>query len=773
MATTKTNLVIVESGAKAKTIEKYLKNADELKKLGTFQVVASMGHVVDLPPKEMGIDTDAWEMKYVPIAGKFDIIKKLKKMAKECSKVYLAADPDREGEAIAKNLYDVLGLKHEKACRVSFHEITPRAITEAILHPREIDTALVHAQEARRILDRMVGYKLSPLLWRRFVGSNLSAGRVQSSALRMVVERSKEVDAFKPEPVWSVCGKFALQGGTEADTVLEGDPLTEKKFVEKLLKELAKKAKAASWCVGLKASTVKKQPSAPFTTSSLQQEAYNYHSMGVKRTMVLAQALYEAGHITYMRTDSTSLADDAKKAIHAYIKGQFGKEKVHDRVFQTKVANAQEAHECIRPTHVDKTRDMLEANERITDDHRKLYDLIWRRAVASQMPPAIYIDLKTSITASKEEMPVLDGRAFVGSARVLMERGFLAVWQPSSEAKPEEARAMAARAANAEDSTAQPLGFKADGDVTRPPSLFQEPGLVKTLEKKGIGRPSTYAFIVEKLFSKGYVSRGSNPPLIFRVIDYEADMEMRHVTMKENTITVGGGDTSRFVPTSLGTRVVEYLMEVAPDTVDVDFTCEMEAKLDSISNHQLEKNEMLQTFYHGFEKIIKEALHKQKEAAATRGERDKNTEKRPKNILLTLGNDAEIVKTRYGPALFVPTEKRFISIQPFLEWKGKAIEELQEQDANFLKSLPITIHKTQCPEENYHIHIGRYGMYAKQGDKNYTVSKTLWDGFYDGTISYEELHDDITKNLARPKWAGSQKSGWNRKKGSQKGQQKS
>jgi DNA topoisomerase-1 len=286
----KNNLVIVESGAKARTIEKYL---TDLKNHGRFRVVASLGHVVDLPPKEMGIDFDTWSMKYVPIAEKRSVLQKIQKMVQESDMVYLAADPDREGEAIAKNLYDVLGLTPERTRRAVFHEITPQAITQAILNPRGIDMALVDAQETRRILDRMVGYKLSPLLWRRFSGYNLSAGRVQTAALRMVVERAKEVDDFRPEPIWEIHGTFHVPSPIE--TTLEGGPMHDRKQVEALMKELARNGGTAAWTASFKTRRVKKSPSPPFTTTCLQQEAHSRYGFGAKTTMQLAQALYEGG----------------------------------------------------------------------------------------------------------------------------------------------------------------------------------------------------------------------------------------------------------------------------------------------------------------------------------------------------------------------------------------------------------------------------------------------------------------------------------------------
>ena len=777
----KMNLVIVESSSKAKTIENYLKSAPELSSYGTFQVVASLGHVVNLPPKEMGIDTDTWKIKYVSIAGKGETIKKLKSLVKGCTMVYLAADPDREGEAIAKNLYDVLGLSLAKTRRVTFHEITKKAVVEALLNPRDIDTDLVDAQEARRILDRIVGYKLSPLLWRRFASSGLSAGRVQSVALRIAVDRANEIKTFEHENNWSIEGAFEIgdDNGTLTNTVLEGELLTDQKATESLMKELARKGKISKWKTTFRAKESKCNPSAPFTTSTLQQEAYSRHRIGAKSTMQMAQALYEAGHITYMRTDSTSLSDDAKTAIHTYIGKQFGKDYITPRIFKTKVANAQEAHECIRPTHIDTTTDILPLTDKITTAHAKLYDLIWRSTVASQMPPALYLELKTKITANSTEMPILNGRSFVGTTRVLMERGYLRVWQPDVVEQPDIAKALRDKANDTNDVGIHtiPKVFRGNGDVSRPPSLFNEPSLVKALEKAGIGRPSTYASIIDKIFSKAYVSKGSNPKTVHSTVSYEANMEIKKVSIKENTITVGGSETDRILPTSLGTRVVQYLEEVAPDAIDIGFTASMETKLDSISNRELEKKSMLNEFYDDFMCLLEKASEIQKEKNKEKANSETGTDEkeiRPKNVIRQFGTDADIVQTKYGPALFVPSEKKFISITPLMEWKEKTIETLKQTDITFLKRLPITVTNTDTdtdPDKSpYEIAIGRYGLYVKQNGKNLSINKKIWDKIYNGDIGYDEIQDSIVPYQARQpsssgqKWKPNSTKTWQKKK---------
>lgn len=739
------NLVIVESNAKAKTIEKYLSCSEELKDHGTFKVVASLGHIVDLPPKEMGIDMDNWQMKYVPIAGKSGIIQNLKGLIKSHDMIYLAADPDREGEAIAKNIYDVFNIKSSKTKRVTFNEITKHAIIDAIRNPREIDSNLVDAQEARRILDRVVGYKLSPLLWRRFAGAGLSAGRVQSVALKILVDRSKEIEEFTPVPIWKVFGTFLIgedKIGSNVDAVLE-EPLKEKRDVESLMKELARKGIGTRWFISFTLHEIKTNPMPPFVTSTLQQEAYNRYRIPAKKTMQLAQVLYEGGYITYMRTDSTNISKESKIMIHSYIASKYGNEDIVDRDYKTRVANAQEAHECIRPTNIEKTsRDIM--SEKITQDHRKLYDLVWRRAVASQMPSAIYIELRTLISASKNDMPVLDGRSFRGSSRVLVEKGYLKVWQPDVELQTDIAEVLKERAKRS-NNDATPIEFYANGDMTSPATMYNEPSLVKMLEKKGIGRPSTYSTIIDKLYSKGYVVLGMSPQTTVDVVHYKTDLVKKKVLVEEETIFIGGKEKDRIVPTLLGKRVISYLEEVTPEMVDVSFTAGMEELLDHISNKQIRKGDMLDEFYKKFHNLVEEALKKQKEASGM-VKKLKGEEKspiRPNNVLRKVSDDIDIVQTRYGMALFSASDKRFINLSSFMKWKSKTINNINMMDIEFLRRLPITVN---CPvgKENIDVHIGPYGLYAKMNDKNYGIPKDIWEDIYYGKGI---LYNIISKSL--------------------------
>lgn len=746
------NLVIVESAAKAKTIQKYLNSIPELKSKGSFHVIASFGHIQDLPAKEMGVDVATWEATYVPIPGKDGVVAKLRAAAKDADVIWLAADPDLEGEAIANHIKNVLKLK--KPHRVTFSEITKNALRDAILHPRTIDEDKVQAQESRRILDRVVGYELSPLLWHRFATSKLSAGRVQSATLKMLVDRAQEAKDHVATPFWTLQGLFYLastKAELEAKAYSPDNKVaawSEEKEVRKLLRSFAKKGSAATWIAEFTQKESKKSPSAPFTTSSLQQEAYTRLGLPAKRTMQLAQGLYESGYITYMRTDSTALSEDAKTMIVQYIQKTFGEREVHRRDFKTKAANAQEAHEAIRPSNVATLSKDLEGDA-MTVTHRKLYDLIWRRAVASQMTPAVYADVIHSITSNCCDI------VFRGKYSVLIEEGFLKVYQPDQKANPGDLKKWAELLAK-QKVEVKPKGFKAPGDVDRPPALYNEPTLVKAMEQVGIGRPSTYATIIDKLFSKGYVLKGPNPTqATVHVNTYT--LEKGEVTMEEETISLGGKESDRFVPTSLGERVVEYLGTITPYLLETEFTARMEEMLDLLSEAKLRKKEVLSEFYKKFHASIEEAQADHKKIAAEKRKEANRKKKegiveekaplRPKNVLREFERiRVQVVQTRYGPALFHTQQERFVSMMPYLRWRNKTMEELTERDVQFLFRLPM-----KFEEGNREIHLGRYGLYVKENQVNIVLPKELWDSVQDGTITYKEIKDLKPPSGDRPK----------------------
>jgi DNA topoisomerase-1 len=729
-------LVIVESAAKSKTIQKYLNQSETLKKLGPFKVVASLGHVVDLPQKDLGVDTESWDLTYETIAKKSKVIQELKKAAKEAKQVYLASDPDREGEAIAFHLKRILSLKNPK--RVMFHEITPKALEQAMTNPTDIDMSMVASQESRRALDRVVGFKVSPLLWRRFTQPGLSAGRVQSVVLRNVVERYKNYEAHEMDSYWMMEGTFTVN-----KTMMEGD-LVEKGTQKKVsfedpketldILEDVQKNKKATWNITYEMKTSHKNPSAPYITSALQQEAYELHKIPGKSTMQLAQKLYEGGFITYMRTDSVALSEDANKMIKDYIVEKYSEVEYHNRVFKSKVANAQEAHECIRPTHVSVLAKDLP--DEMTASHRKIYDLIWRKAVASQMVAAEYIDI---IYRLQCHLSSLKKYEFYGKTSLLQTPGYLKVWDPKKHPMLEEIELWKQRMGKKiEKITVEKMMSR--GNITRPEGLYNEPGIIKWMEKEGIGRPSTYATIVDKLFDKGYITKGSNPLKTETVEHYI--LENKEIQTSEETLQMGGTEKDKFIPTALGENITEYLYETLPKLMDYQFTATMEESLDEISRKEKTKKEVMGSFYQEFEPIVEKAIQEMKEYRKKhKKEKKEDQELAPKtsNIIKEFQEeDTNLIRTRYGPALLVNSTKEFISVQPLLQWKQKEIEEMDLMDVKFLKSFPIQVNSDLT------IEYGRYGLYLIHKKKNLRLPKDMWEKVYEKTYTPKDIEAFVT-----------------------------
>ncbi len=561
----KKTLVIVESPAKAKTIEKYLGKK--------YMVRASMGHLRDLPKSQFGIDVENdFAPKYINIRGKGDLIKALKKDAKNADKVYLASDPDREGEAIAWHLSFILGLNPEEDCRIVFNEITKPAIQDAVKHPRSINIDQVDAQQARRMLDRIVGYKLSPLLWRK-VRKGLSAGRVQSVTVKLICDREKEIQAFESVEYWTVGMKLRKDKSAmfEAElTHVDGEKLDlhDEKATEALVADFQQQKLLVD---KVKKSERKRKPAAPFTTSSLQQDAARKLGFTSRKTMMLAQQLYEGielgrhgatGLITYMRTDSTRLSDMALNDARAFIGEQFGEDYLPPKanVYVTG-KKAQDAHEAIRPTDVNFTPESVEKH--LNKDQFKLYNLIWQRFTASQMVPAVYDTLSIQIKAGERYTAKAAGSK-------LKFPGFTAVYAGAESSKKEKDVLLPDLAEGDELNIAKMLPQQ---HFTEPPPRYNDASLVKTLEEKEIGRPSTYAPIIETIQARGYVQR----------ID------------------------KHFQPTELGFVVVDMLEEYFKDIVDVKFTADLENELDEIAEGKVEKNHLLKEFYDPFAVTLEKA----------------------------------------------------------------------------------------------------------------------------------------------------------------------
>ncbi|ASK63503.1 DNA topoisomerase I [Virgibacillus phasianinus] len=558
-------LVIVESPAKAKTIERYLGKK--------YKVTASMGHVRDLPKSQMGVDPDdEFKPKYITIRGKGDVLKSLKSAAKKAKKVYLAADPDREGEAIAWHLAHSLNIDETSDCRVVFNEITKDAIKESFKHPRSINTDLVNAQQARRILDRLVGYNISPLLWKK-VKKGLSAGRVQSVAVKMIMDREKEIENFTPEEYWSIEGNF-VKGKDNFEGSFYGidkkkTELKTEEDVNKVMEQLEGKNFTID---KVNKRERKRNPAVPFTTSSIQQEAARKLNFRAKKTMMVAQQLYEGidlgkkaggitGLITYMRTDSTRISDTAKSEAKDYIEEKHGKEFVGQKKAAKQKEGAQDAHEAIRPTSV--ARDPKSLKSILSRDQYRLYKLVWERFVASQMAPAIMDTMTVHL--------INNGIEFRASGSKVKFKGFMSVYVEGTDDKqkeenkylPDLQEGMEVKATDVDPSQ----------HFTQPPPRYTEARLVRAMEEQGIGRPSTYAPTLDTIQRRGYVSI----------------------------------DNKRFIPTELGSIVMDLLQEFFPEIIDLDFTVKMEGDLDSIEDGKNDWVSILDEFYLDFRKRLEVA----------------------------------------------------------------------------------------------------------------------------------------------------------------------
>ena len=675
-----TNVVVVESPAKARTIEKYLGPA--------YTVLASYGHVRDLVPKEGAVDPDnGFAMKYEVIEKNEKHIRAISKALKKADALYLATDPDREGEAISWHLYQILKERGElvdkEVHRVAFFEITKRAVQEAVEHPRELSNALVSAQQARRALDYLVGFNLSPLLWKK-IKPGLSAGRVQSPALRMIVEREEEIEAFDPREYWSLEGDITADDGSFVSRLAEyqGDKVEQFSFVNdqqanSARDQLLLAADGRVRVQKIEKKQRKRNPTAPFTTSTLQQEASRKLGFNTQRTMRTAQGLYEGidtgdgsvGLITYMRTDSVTLSNDALDDIRKLISERYGKNNLPESapIYKTKAKNAQEAHEGIRPTSAARTPEDIKSH--LSDDEFKLYSLIWKRTIASQMVPAIFDTVALDLVPAKQ--PEV-GR-FRASGQTLVEPGFIAVYQEGSDdVKDEEAgRVLPAVEQNQVLSLAE---IRADQHFTEPPPRYTEARLVKELEEYGIGRPSTYASIISTLKNREYV-------------------EM---------------DGKRFLPTDIGRIVSRFLTDHFTRYVDYDFTAGLEDVLDEVSRDEKDWVPVLEEFWGPFNELVKD-----KEVSVTR---EQAAQARQLGTDPKSGRPVSVRMGRFGPFVQIGTrddeeKPKFAGLKP-----GQKISTIEFAEALELFKLPRKLGETPDGEP-VSASIGRFGPYVRYGDK--------------------------------------------------------
>lgn len=680
------NLVIVESPAKAKTIEKFLGK--------DFKVSSSFGHIADLPSKELGVDVDGdFTPKYTVSSDKKKLVAELKAQSKKAEMVWLASDEDREGEAIAWHLAEELKLDEAKTKRIVFHEITKTAILKAIENPRQIDFNLVNAQQARRVLDRLVGYELSPVLWKKVKGG-LSAGRVQSVAVRLIVEREREIESFTPVGSYRVDAEFTTVDGSRFKAKLPKNFETENEAKEFLRKNIG-----ASYNISdLTKKPGSKSPAPPFTTSTLQQEAARKLYFSVGKTMTLAQRLYEAGLITYMRTDSVNLSNDAKNAAEKEIIASYGTEYSKPRNYKGKSKGAQEAHEAIRPTNMSLH---TITGER---DQMRLYDLIWKRTLASQMSDAKLERTNVKINVVSEEKV---SENFTANGEMIKFDGFLKVYLEGTDFEEEEQDGMLPNM-NKGDSLENNY-ITATERFTRPPYRYSEAALVKQLEELGIGRPSTYAPTISTIISRNYVEKGTVEGTERKYLQVTLqDNKIKDKTLKE----VVGSDKGKLVPSDIGMIVNDFLVEHFGNILDYNFTAKVEQDFDEIAEGKQEWTKMMKDFYKDFHPQV---ANVEENAERESGER-------------ILGEDPEsgrVVLVRlgkYGPMAQIGApddeDKKFASLRPDQQLHLVTFEEVMD-----LFKLPKTL--GVYDDEEVQVNNGRFGPYVRFGKTFISLPKGM------------------------------------------------
>lgn len=683
------NLVIVESPAKAKTIEGYLGK--------DFTVKSSFGHVRDLASKDLSIDVDNnYSPNYEVSSDKKALVSELKKLAKKAEMVWLATDEDREGEAISWHLAETLDLTDSNTKRIVFNEITKSAIEKAIQNPRTIDYNLVNAQQARRVLDRLVGYEVSPILWRK-IRPSLSAGRVQSVAVRLIVEREREIIDFKSSSSFRVTGKFLSSEGSPFEATMS------KRLGKDESESLLNHCATASFQISkVEKKPAVKTPAAPFTTSTLQQEASRKMGYSVAQTMQLAQRLYEAGHITYMRTDSVNLSDFAVQSAQQTIIKMYGEDFSNPKKYATKNKSAQEAHEAIRPTDLSKTSVDAEPRE------QRLYDLIWKRTVASQMTEAQLERTTAHVSISGHE------EQFTAKGEVLKFEGFLKVYLEGRDDEPEEeAKGMLPPLKEGEKLDVQ--GIDAVERFTQHPPRYAEASLVKKLEELGIGRPSTYAPTISTIQKRGYVSKEAREG---EMRDYQVialkNGKVKQEVRQERT----GAEKNKLFPTDIGMVVNDFLVEHFSDILEYSFTASVEKEFDEIAEGQMKWDEMIDRFYKPFHKLVEQTLEHSERAT---GERELgNDPKTGKRIIARIG--------RYGPMVQIgeTTEEekpRFASLQ-----KDQSIATITLDEALKLFLLPRKLGEHNGEELS--VAIGRFGPYVRHGKTFASISKDIEEDVY-------------------------------------------
>jgi DNA topoisomerase-1 len=703
-------LVIVESFTKTNTIKKYLNDKNLI-------VTYSSGHIYNLPKDKLGFDTTTWALDYIKTNPK--VISNIRECVVKSDIIYIATDPDLEGETIAYNIKDSIAdlIKNKKCYRISFNEITETAVKAAISNPREIDLNIVNAQETRRIVDRMIGYKVSPILWSKFNKNYLSSGRVQNAALIMCINQRNKILNSEILQRWNIECKFIFDKKDKknflAGSLINHDNIDTVEIARSIMEKLKTNVKY-SIKYDIKNHTVSPQP--PYTTTTMQQDCYNKYKWNAKITMKYAQDLYENGLISYIRTDSVNISNDAKNIIINYIKNTYDNHNDNDkgadkyakyRSFKSKINNAQEAHEAIRITNPSIISCNGSGTGSLSSNHDKLYDIIRKRTLASLMSDAIYTDIVMLMTSSLSENKEY---LFKSTKSFMTFEGFKIVYGEKTEDYAEFTKMLD------NNPVCYSYEYKSNGFIDNIPSLYNEVQLIKQLEKEGIGRPSTYASIIDKLLEKKYVEIGKNPQQEYNITSFIKKNKSDDIITETKKINLGGNSKDLLIPTELGINVIEYIFDVMPYLCDLKFTSKMEDDLDDIINMKNNKKNILDDIYSKISKSL-QALPAPAAPAAPAASGQKNKAEYKDGF----------ITTRYGPCYYNKSSNSYTNIDSYLKWKKKKFEDLNDTDLAFISSLPKAVIHSGKP---FKLHIGRYGLYLKDDKSvNHKLEKKLWSSY--------------------------------------------
>ncbi len=690
-------LVIVESFTKTTTIKKYLNDKNVI-------VTYSSGHIYNLPKDKIGFDTNTWKLDYIKTNPK--IIKTIRDFVIKTDIIYIATDPDLEGETIAYNIKHSIAdlIKNKKCYRISFNEITETAVKNAINNPREIDLNIVSAQETRRIVDRMIGYKVSPILWSKFDINYLSSGRVQNAAIIMCINQRNKILNNEIKQKWNIECKFIFDKKDKkiniTGSLLDYGNIDNIEIVKKILGILKTNTKYSVKYIINKHSV---SPQPPYTTTSLQQDCYNKYKWNAKITMKYAQDLYEQGFISYIRTDSTNISNDAKNLIINYIKNTYDNRKGNNsyskyRTFKSKINNAQEAHEAIRITNPNITS-CYSGDKSLSSNHNKLYDMIRNRTLASLMSDALYTDIEITFISSLKEN---NEYVFSATKSFMIFEGFKIIYGEKTEDYENYVKML-------DDKSCYSYEYKSNGLIDNIPSLYNEVQLIKQLEKEGIGRPSTYASIIDKLLEKKYIEIGKNPQHEYNIVCFLKKYKDEEIIIENKKINLGGSSKDLLIPTELGINVIKYIYDVMPYLCDLKFTSKMENDLDDIINMKNDKKKILDDIYSKISKSLKDI------------------QLTPCVSKSKIEYKDGFITTRYGHCYYNKNSNTYTNIESYLKWKNKNFDELNEGDLAFISSLPKDVNHLGKP---FKLHLGRYGLYLKDDNNiNHKIEKKLWGSF--------------------------------------------